>query len=282
MKNVLYILAFLVVAGCQPTLIAEFDDKPVVSCFLDAGASPVLTISKLIAFRDDAAYSDENINALSMTITDITDETEISYTMQPVGSGGKYENPNVIIQAGHTYRLDFTYNKKPVTATAIVPDEPQNVEFSTTSVGVFNRSFNWVPGSSWNWDDLPEFDAQLEITWENDDRNFYMLECFTTSTEAINENQTDAPQSFKVDYTQNDYAILSSMQFRYYGDYEVSLVRIQPEYAVMTEGSTNTYTSASIDDIKGNIDGGYGLFTGISRITKTINVYEVVVETDDE
>jgi len=280
MKKVIYLLALGVVAGCQPTLIAEFEDKPVVSCFLDAGTSPVLTISKLIAFRDDAVYSDENVNALSITITDITDETEITYPMQPAGSGGKYENPLFIIQAAHTYRLDFTYNRKPITATATVPDEPQNVAFSTTSVGIFNRSF--VPGSSWNIEDLPEFDAQLEITWENEDRNFYMLECFTTSTEVVNENQTDAPQSFKADYTQNDYAILSSMQFRYYGDYEVSLVRIQPEYAVMSEGSANTYTSASIDDVKGNIDGGYGIFTGISRTTQTITVYAVEVEESTE
>jgi hypothetical protein len=274
MKKIIYVLVSLFVAGCQPTLTVEFEDKPVVSCFLDADASPVLTISKLIAFRDDATYSDENVNALSMTITDETED--ISYPMQPVGNGGKYENPLLIIQAGHTYRLDFTYNRKPVTSIATVPDKPQNVEFSTAEVGVFNRTFTW--GSSWNWDDLPEFVGQLEITWENDDKNFYIVECVTASSDVVNENQTDAPKTFKLDYTQNDYAVLSSMQFRYYGDYEVSLVRIQPEYAVMSEGSTNTYTSTTIDDVKGNIDGGYGIFTGISRITQTINVYEVEIE----
>lgn len=281
MKKVMYILTCLIVAGCQPTLIAEFEDKPVVSCFLDAGASPTLTISKLIAFRDDAAYSDEDVNALSITITDETDD--VSFPMQPVGSGGKYENPLMIIQAARTYRLDFTYNRKSITATATIPDEPQNVTFSTTSVGVFNRSFNWVPGSSWNWDDLPEFDSQVEITWDNDDRNFYIVECVTTSSEPVYENQTEAPKSFKLDYTQTNYAVLSSMNFRYYGDYVVSLVRIQPEYAVMSEGSSNTYTSTTIDDVKGNIDGGYGIFTGISRVTGMINVYAVeVVEEEVE
>jgi len=276
MKKVIYLLTFWVVAGCQPTLIAEFEDKPVVSCFLEAGASPVLTVSKLIAFRDDVHYSDEDVNTLSIAITDETENQ--TWELQAAGDG-RYENPQMVVQSGHTYRLNFTYNQKQVTATATIPEAPQNVAFSDTSIGIFNWQFN--PGdftpreNPGNW---TSYDRNIDITWSNDDKNYYFVEGVTTSEEPVRENPTDAPKSFTLEHTQNDYATLSQMQFSYFGDYEISVIRILPEYVIMSEGSA-TNMSTSIVDVKGNIDGGYGIFTGINRIKQIVNVY---LEEDEE
>jgi hypothetical protein len=267
-----------IVAGCQPTLIAEFEDRPVVSCFLEAGTSPVLTVSKLIAFRDDVHYSDENVNALSIAITDETENQ--TWQMQAIGEG-TYENPQMEVQAGHTYRLNFTYNQKPVSATATVPDAPQNVEFSTISFGVMNWQFNpgqFNPGD-WGNRDPERWNRTLDVTWENDDKNYYLVEGVTTSEDPVRESQTNAPKSFVLEKTQNDYATLSQMQFSYFGDYEISVIRILPEYVIMSEGSA-TNLSTSIVDVKGNIEGGYGIFTGINRMTQIINVY--LEEEEDE
>jgi hypothetical protein len=265
----------LVFAGCQPTLTAEFEDRPVVSCFLEAGASPVLTVSKLIAFRDDVEYSNEDINALSIVITDETDNE--TWQLQPVGEG-KYENRQMVIQEGHTYRLDFTYNQKPVTATATIPVAPQNVAFSETSIGVVNWQFNpgeFTPGGN---RDPERFNRTLDITWDNADKDYFLVKGFTTSEEPIRETQTDAPKTFALQHTQLDYATISQMQFSYTGNYEISVIRILPEYVIMSEGSA-TNLSTSIVDVKGNIDGGYGLFTAINRVTQVINVY---LEEEDE
>ena len=78
MKKYLYTLLITIItcSSCQPTLIAEFEDRPVVSCYLDAGDSPLLNISKLIAFRDDATYSDQDINDLNIIITDQTENVD--------------------------------------------------------------------------------------------------------------------------------------------------------------------------------------------------------------
>ena len=57
------ILAAVLCAACEPTLVAEFTDKPVVSCYLQAGESPVLTVQKLIPFQDDAQFSDEDVTS---------------------------------------------------------------------------------------------------------------------------------------------------------------------------------------------------------------------------
>ena len=275
MKNIAYLLIITVITGCQPTLIAEFEDKPVVKCLLEAGVSPVLTVSKLIAFRDDVHYSDENVNNLAITITDETENQ--TWQLQSVGNG-KYDNPQFVVVAGHTYRLNFTYNQKPVTATATVPEAPRNVAFSDTSFGVVNWQFNpgqFTPGGN---RDPERFNRTLDITWDNDDKNYYLEQGITTSDEPVRANQTNAPKQFLLNQTQNDYATISQLQFSYLGDYEISVIRIMPEYVIMSEGSA-TNMSTSIADVKGNINGGYGIFTGINRITQIINVY---LEEDEE
>ena len=278
MKNIVYLLIIMVMAGCQPTLIAEFEDKPVVRCLLEAGTSPELTVSKLIAFRDDVHYSDENINTLAITITDETENQ--TWQLHALGNG-KYDNPQFVVVAGHTYRLNFTYNQKPVTASATVPEAPQNITFSDTSIGVVNLQFNpgqFTPGGN---RDPERFNRTLDITWDNAEKNYYLVQGVTSSDKPVRENQTNAPKSFTLEHTQNDYATISQMQFSYLGEYEISVIRIMPEYVIMSEGSA-TNMSTSIADVKGNIDGGYGIFTGINRITQIINVYLEENEEDGE
>ena len=68
-----------------------------------------------------------------------------------------------------------------------------------------------------------------------------------------------------------DSAILES-NINYFGYYETSVIHIQPEYAVMSQGGSTS--STTLVDVKGNIDGGYGIFTGINSFTKTIIVTE--------
>jgi hypothetical protein len=75
-----------------------------------------------------------------------------------------------------------------------------------------------------------------------------------------------------LDNTQYNYATLSQQQFNYIGEYTISVIRILPEYVLMSEGSANNM-STSIVDVKGNIDGGYGIFTGINRVTQVVHVY---------
>lgn len=240
------------VVGCQPTLIAEFEDKPVVNCFLEAGNSPILNISKLIAFRDDVEYTDEDVSTLLITITDEIENR--SHQMQSIGDG-RYENPLLIAQAGHSYSLNFIYNNKTITATTTVPDEPQNVVFSATSIGI------------------GMFSNSIEITWSNNEENYYIIEGFTTSSTLVRGSGTDIPKKFKLDCTQGNSATLESMQFNYLGNYEVSLISIMPEYVIISQGNADTSVSTSIVDVKGNIDGGYGIFTGINRVIQRINVY---------
>lgn len=77
-------------------------------------------------------------------------------------------------------------------------------------------------------------------------------------------------KSFKLNYTQGTGSTLSSSDFSYYGTYHISVIHIGYEYAVMSQGGSTS--SSTLVDVKGNIDNGYGIFTGISKVTMNVKV----------
>ena len=156
------------------------------------------------------------------------------------------------------------YDNVEVTAETVVPSEPQDVSFSSSSIEVMSFS----PMSATK---APQ--EGIEITWKNDEGDYYIIEGRTGSTSAIRDVDYDEEQpskSFKQNYTQGASATLSSAYFNYYGTYSISVIHIRYEYAVMSQGGSTS--SSTLVDVKGNIDGGYGIFTGISCITRSIKV----------
>lgn len=120
-----------------------------------------------------------------------------------------------------------------------------------------------------------KFDRDITITWDNPEGDYYIVEGNTTSNSSIRSyDQDDTPpaKGFKLNYTQSNEAKLSSASFNYYGTYRVSVIHIRSEYAVVSQGGEGDVTSSSITDIRGNIDGGYGIFTGIAKYTRSITV----------
>ena len=134
MKNSLIVIFIIFLTSCEPTLLAEFEDKPVVTCYLENDISPIITISKIIAFRDDVTYSDQDVDALSITITDET--SDVIYKMESIGDG-QYYNSSLIAKTGYRYSLSFIYNGEKISSETIVPVAAQDVAFSDTLLGAF-------------------------------------------------------------------------------------------------------------------------------------------------
>lgn len=256
------ILLAVFAAACEPTPMAEFTDKPVVCCYLKAGETPTLTVQKLIPFQSDAQFSQESVDNLTITITDAT--TGQSYQMNSIGEG-VYTNNNLVAQTGHNYTLNFQYNGEDVAAQTSVPTAPEGVEFSGYSIGVMSFPLpddTKAPGNN-----------GIEITWSNPNGEYYIVEGVTESVSLIREledGEEMPAQSFKLDYTQGESATLSSQNFNYYGIYTISVIHINQEYAVMSQGGS--ISSATLVDVRGNISGGYGIFSGINSVTDTIRV----------
>lgn len=262
MKRYIYLLILLALASCEAIPETEFTDRPVVCCYLSTGESPVLTVQKLIPFQSDAQFSDEDVNDLDITITDETAGKD--YLLAGRGDG-KYANTALIVQSGHEYSLSFDYDGVPVTAVTTVPSAPEEVTFSSTQIEVMGfqppQPMSKAPGGG------------IEISWKNDEGEYYIVEGKTSSTNPVMdvEDDEDMPvKSFKLNYTQGTSATLSSSDFNYYGAYHISVIHVNQEYAVMSQGGSTS--STTLVDVKGNINGGYGIFTGISSVTRTITV----------
>ena len=54
------------------------------------------------------------------------------------------------------------------------------------------------------------------------------------------------------------------------GQYNIYVLHVREEYAIMSQGGATS--STTLVDARGNIDGGYGIFTGISGVMRTISV----------
>ena len=262
MKRYIHILTLLAAVSCEAIPETEFTDRPVVCCYLSDGEIPTLTVQKLIPFQSDAEFSEEDVSNLEITIADRTSGK--NYLLSGTGEG-TYANPELIAESGHEYELSFEYDGVPVTAVTTVPSAPENVLFSATKIEVMSfqppQTMSKAPNDG------------IEISWKNDEGEYYIVEGKTSSKNPVTDVEDDEEmpaKSFKLNYTQGTSATLSSSDFNYYGTYYISVIHINQEYAVMSQGGSTS--SATLVDVKGNVDGGYGIFTGISSVTRAISV----------
>ncbi len=272
MKKILIpIILSLLAISCEPTLVAEFQDKAVVESYLYAGSIPSVKISKLIPFRDDVNYSEEDIDNLNVMVVDEGDGSSVTLTLQ---GGGLYADSTFIIQTGHTYTLHIPYNGESVTATTIIPDKPVDVALSKTTVSVMGRPSM----GAMSLIKATDSHEPVEVTWSNTDESYYMvvvenIEANPTSIYDWDDDDEDRPKPiFKMEPTQSASTQLSQQNFSYYGRHNVILIKMQPEYVLLYQTQSNT--SQTVSEIHANVNNGYGIFTGVNSDTLQVNVVQ--------
>lgn len=264
-KLYIFLLFACVTASCQPTLIAEFNDRAVVEAYLYAGTTPTVKVSKLIPFRDDVEFSGEDIDRLTVTITD--DTAGDSWMLSAQGEG-VYASADFTVTEGHTYSLLIPYNGADVTATTTVPPKPVGMAVSATFIEAMG-----FPGFS-----RADPGGGAEVTWENPDKDYYMLVIRNTETNPTpifetgeDDDQEEWPRpSFRKEPDTGSGSILSQMDFSYYGWHDVILIRMQPEYVLLY--SENGDTSSTLTEIHANVNNGYGIFTAVNTDTVSVKV----------
>ncbi len=259
-----YLPLIILLTSCEPTQEAEFKDRPVVDAILYAGESPVVTISKLIPFRDDALFSDADVNKLSVTITDVTDN--VFYSLTPVGEG-KYINESLVAESGHEYRLDFNYDNIPVTATTTVPDLPLDMRLNKTTISVRGYQESSETKAEPSGPGTP-----VELKWSNPEKSYYVVSYINIEESPSQIWKTDsAPEiAFMSEPTNDTIAMIQERGFSYYGTHRIVLSKVEPEYIIMCR--TLDKTSGSMREVNANVVNGYGIFTGMSRDTRTLTV----------
>ncbi|PBQ34202.1 hypothetical protein CNR22_21320 [Sphingobacteriaceae bacterium] len=263
MSTCLFILtAFL--PACKKKEVSEFTDSPIIDGYLRPNDYLSVKISRQIPFSSDVKYSSDDINNLSVIITD---KDAHIYSLKPVGDG-RYVDSTTVVTAGNSYTLSFTYNKKEVQAYTYIPDGPQNATQSLTELTIEKRDTTTrpTPGAS-----MPD---PVKINWSNPDNSYYLvlIENTETDPEAITDFRSNAPPAriFRKSPSNFSSEEVRAMEFQYFGKTRIILYHVLPDYATLyDQGSTS---SQNLTNPSTSIKNGYGIFTGLNSDTLWVDV----------
>jgi len=257
MQKFFLLIALVCMISCKQTIVTGFQDKPVVESYLYADDSPTVKVSKLIPFTSDMTLSDMDVTKLDIRITETSSGTK--YAMASNGDG-TYQNSSLIIGAGKTYELSFPYNGMNITATTVVPDKPQNLTLSATTLAI---------AASGSGGDMP---SPITLKWTNTDQSYYLIYVKNVESNkiAIDAKDTRAQDFFRNTPTTSNTYELNPRSFKYYGMHRVILYKIRPEYVLFFQ--QNSTNSLSISEIKANVENGFGIFTAVNSVSAYLYV----------
>lgn len=245
----------LLISSCKMEESApEFEDIPVIEAYLHAGKNFELKVSRQIPFSSDPAFSDDDLNQLSI----IVNTQNQNYQLISVGNG-VYQSDALIIDSDTEYKVAFLYNNKNVEAITNIPAKPSGLNISANEIIIETGTFPPV---------MPE---PIDVSWQNDDKSYYLIvvENIETDPEPINENGAGG-MTFRNEPTQSNNYQINSRSFAYIGTHRIILFHLNPDYAKLYDDSGNS--SQNLTNPNSSIQNGLGIFTGINSDTLYLEV----------
>jgi hypothetical protein len=255
------LIAFLY--ACEKSDLSEVspDVLPVVSAYLEAGQTPIVQITRQLA------YGVTDSSALNLPNLAVYIESEGVEHLLTQNTEGAYIADNTWKPiAGKTYRLHFTYNNREVSASTIVPEAPANFKASASSIKV--PSFDLGGGGG-----IPEFPDPIDLSWDNTVGEYYQVAVVNIESdpELINDTDDDRPMpNFSNSPEQTNSYELGFQSFSYYGNHRVILYRVNAEYVSLTRSTSDN--SQNLSAPYTNVTNGLGIFTGVGADTLNIKV----------
>lgn len=266
MKNsVFVILLVLILQSCKTdnNLTSIYEDIPVIESYLNVGDTVRVKISRQVPFSEDnTAYSNENIDSLSLFIT----LNSRKYKLSSIGNGIYQSKEAVlIVEKDQELSLEFMFNKNLISANTNIPSTPENYKQSVTSIKAVAQGGGSFSGS------MPD---PIELTWDNLDNSNYILviENMETSPVLINDDNEKAPPArlFRSTPTTSNSIDLQVRRFNYYGKHRLILYHLNPDYASLYDSKGSS--SQNLTNPSTNISNGLGIFTGVNSDTLYLNV----------
>jgi hypothetical protein len=251
-------------AACTKTGTSEFTDSPIIESYLRPGEHPIIKITRQVPFSSDVNYSTDDINSLSIKITN----NHTSNSMTPLEEGVYVDN-SITIASGERYDISFPYNLKTVSAYTYVPSSPDHFTQSATSIAM--PSFDFSGGFPTSMPTMPD---AVSLKWDNKEASYYIvvIENMETTLSPIRDFGDNGPPGniFRKPPTTSSGLEIGPMEFQYYGKHRLILFHVLPDYASLysdTQTSSQNLTNPST-----SIVNGYGIFTGLNSDTLFINV----------
>ena len=260
-------VAGIIFSGCDnEVLIVPDANLAAIRAYIYAG-QPVnqINITSTLAL-DDESESAEPINEAEVSLYKYGSRYDLVLSE---GDSGyySYNGEDLTIEAGDTFDIELVWAGKVMTGTTVVPPKPQEASLTidTLAVPEINSRQDFI-----NW--IMSGDNRTEISWENEERNYYYI-TFDNVEEEPEPIDLQLPPRFKRFITQpfrwSRYT-LSSTMVTHYGDHELVLYRVNEEYVMLYE--TSGQDSRDLNEPFSNIEGGLGIFAAFNSDTLNFTV----------
>jgi hypothetical protein len=253
--QLLFLILVIAVSSCKKDNSTSVADRPVVIGYLLAGHPLTVKVYQQKAFSDTAAYG-PLIGGLQLQISNGVQTVNLTETKT-----GNYTYPDsTFLQTGKTYTLQFTYISTSVNATTTIPAKTSGYMASRTQ---FARLLVTTP------DSLAA--TAVRFTWNNPDSLYHILVFKNDDANTYVSSSGNLPSNSSIDVKKVEAYDVTYRQFKYSGFYNVILFTVNKEYSDILTTNTNT-SSQQLTNPPGNIQNGYGIFTGMQADTIRLNV----------
>jgi len=265
----IFILSFF---ACEKQNIESIETKTaVVEGFLHAN-QPIDSLKITQSF----SYTQLETEVITLDDLDVSiSDLNTQYNLTSMGNGF-YQNLDVLIEYDKTYRLEFAWEGEIVAAETYIPLKKE-AQLSVEVVELEKVELGTMGGGG-----MPGEVDPIEITWENNEGDYYyiVIENLEEDPEYVNENfatvvNGDRPRFVFITEPQisNFYAIDARRELTQYGQHQIIVYRVNPEYAALYESSGNS--TLSLEQPPTNVENGLGIFTGVSSDTLYLEVNEI-------
>jgi len=258
---VLFSLVAALLVSCQKESQSATTDLPVVEAYLMAGHPLIVKLYYQKSLTDTARYGAPIIGQ-QLYISDGSTKVKLTETTK-----GTYTySDTTFLTVGKTYALSFSYLSKEVSAKTVMPAKTQN--FATQYVSV-----TYAGSATGN----TTTDTLNKFTWNNPDSLNHVLAFYNindTYFPIANRRGGAGERVYEVDTKRKAVYYITTTDFAYYGDYQVTLLSVNQEYINLLNSNTSGSNSQNLLNIPTNVVNGLGIFTALQADTLNFNLYQ--------
>lgn len=249
-RDIVCLAVALALAACESDpLSLPPDERFVIQAYLFAG-EPVtdVRITETLPIGSPDTVSPP-INDAEITL--IKDEARYALVLTP-GDSGYYHYPgdDLFVEVGDLFGLEVSVDGVTATANTIVPPAPDGVSLSSTELTVEGISAS----------------EPVLVRWLNPSGDWYFVthQNVEEDPEPVFSGTVIIRPSLVVsEPTSADSLEIPTFSIRHYGEYEVNVHRVNPEYGRLY--TSREQDTRDLNEPDTNIENGIGIFTAFTR-----------------
>jgi len=252
-KALLISLICALLVSCKKDSQLTATTLPVVEAYLQTGHLITVKLYEQKSLTDTAKYGSP-ITGQALYVSNGSTKIKLTET-----SKGTYTySDTAFLTAGKTYTLSFSYLSKDISARTVMPASIKN--FATQHVSV-----------TYSGSDAPStIDTLNRFTWSNPDSLNHVLVFYNVDdTYFPIGNRRGGPEErvYEVDTKRKSDYYITTADFSFYGNYQVTLLSVNQEYIDLLNSNTSGSNSQNLLNIPTNVVNGLGIFTAMKADT---------------